>query len=206
MKKTHENSRDTRDRILDAATGEFAGHGLAGARVDRVAQRAGVNKAMIYYHFSSKENLYESIIDRQFERVADLLDVAVDSDADLEEILRQVSETYHDIFEAESPFRAILMYELATGAERLKRSLKRQVFERGLPEKVQKMITAGIRRGRLRKIDSRQALISFAGMNLFYLMMAPIAATIWEIDDEKKFRDKRPAHIVDLFLHGITKK
>ncbi len=206
MKKAQDNSRDTRDRILDAATEEFARHGLAGARVDRVADRAGVNKAMIYYHFSSKEQLYEAIIDRQFARVADALDVVIEGVADLEEILLKMSETYHAIFGSESRFRPIFVHELAAGAERLKRSLKREVFARGLPDKLEKMMRAGVRAGRLRRVDVRQALISFAGMNLFYLMMAPIAATIWEIEDEERFRDKRPAHIVDLFLRGLEKK
>jgi len=48
----------TPDKILKAALVEFAEYGLAGARVDRISKRAGVNKAMLYYHFSSKDNLY----------------------------------------------------------------------------------------------------------------------------------------------------
>jgi len=205
-KRKQRYHRDTKKRILDAATDEFARHGLAGARVDRVAERAGINKAMIYYHFSSKEGLYESMIDRQLAEVADSLNVAIESDASLEEALRRVSETYHTVFDSESRFGAIFLHELASGGERLKQSLKRQMFERGLPQKLEKMIKAGIRKGQLRMIDGRQALISFAGMNLFYLMMEPIAATIWEIQDEKKFHDKRPAHIVDLFLRGIEER
>ncbi len=47
----------TRQKILEAARAEFARHGLAGARVERIARKAKVNKAMLYYHFQSKENL-----------------------------------------------------------------------------------------------------------------------------------------------------
>ena len=51
----------TRARLLDAAFEEFAQHGVAGARVDRVAARAGLNKRLIYVHFGNKEQLFEAV-------------------------------------------------------------------------------------------------------------------------------------------------
>ena len=54
-------SRDadrSQQAILLAARDEFAQHGLAGARVDRIAERAGLNKRLIYYYFSSKDELF----------------------------------------------------------------------------------------------------------------------------------------------------
>jgi AcrR family transcriptional regulator len=52
----------TPDRILDAAIGEFVEYGLAGARVDRIAERAGANKALLYRHFGSKEALFDAAV------------------------------------------------------------------------------------------------------------------------------------------------
>src|SRR6188472_266478 len=59
-------SRVSPDRILAAAAGEFAARGFAGARVDRIARRARVNKAMLYYHFKSKERLYRTLLRQLF--------------------------------------------------------------------------------------------------------------------------------------------
>lgn len=53
---------DSRSRLVAAATAEFADHGLAGASIDRIARKARLNKAMIYYHFASKDALYREII------------------------------------------------------------------------------------------------------------------------------------------------
>jgi AcrR family transcriptional regulator len=50
----------TRKRLLDAATAEFAAHGLAGARVDRIAEHAGANKAQIYHYFNNKDGLFDA--------------------------------------------------------------------------------------------------------------------------------------------------
>ena len=52
----------TRNRILDVAMREFAENGFAGARVDRIAQRAGVNKQLLYYYFDDKKGLYDAAI------------------------------------------------------------------------------------------------------------------------------------------------
>jgi AcrR family transcriptional regulator len=68
------NGRDpekTRQRILDAATAEFARHGLGGARVDRLAQRAGANKRMLYYYFGSKEALFLAVLEAAYQRIRD---------------------------------------------------------------------------------------------------------------------------------------
>ncbi|MFG2723210.1 TetR family transcriptional regulator [Streptomyces sp. NPDC048416] len=57
------DSKATRARLLDAAFGEFAEHGLAGARVDRIAASAGANKRLIYVYFGNKEQLFDSVVE-----------------------------------------------------------------------------------------------------------------------------------------------
>ena len=56
----------TVEKIIKAAQREFAQYGFEGARVDRIAQKARINKAMIYYHFKSKENLYETLLSKVY--------------------------------------------------------------------------------------------------------------------------------------------
>ena len=55
------NAEDTKRRILAAATEEFTEHGIAGARVDRIAAAAHSNKAMLYAYFGNKEQLFEAV-------------------------------------------------------------------------------------------------------------------------------------------------
>src|SRR5215472_16436278 len=56
-------------RILDAAKQEFASHGLAGARVDRIAAKAGANKRMLYYHIGKKDDLYLAVLEGAYEQI-----------------------------------------------------------------------------------------------------------------------------------------
>lgn len=66
----------SRDRLLEAGRVEFAARGFAGAKIDRIAARARLNKAMLYYHFASKAALYQHILLGLFREVADAVEAA----------------------------------------------------------------------------------------------------------------------------------
>ena len=70
------DSARSRERILAAALREFSEHGLAGARVDRIAQRARINKRMLYSYFGAKNELYREVMHRRFALRAAQLDLA----------------------------------------------------------------------------------------------------------------------------------
>jgi AcrR family transcriptional regulator len=194
---------ETRDKILDTARDEFAQSGLDGARVDRIAERAGVNKAMIYYHFKSKEDLYQVVIEQHFEEIGRFVERAMSEEADPEKFILKLSNFYNSITQERPTLFPIILREMAQGGERIKAALTRIMGERGLIIRLKKIIDDGIARGDFRNLDSRQVILSFVGMNLFYLILAPVMNTVWEIDNEKAFREKRPKEIVDLFLHGL---
>ena len=60
---------ETRERILEAALAEFSAHGIAGARVDRIAQAAGCNKNLIYIYFEDKETLFTTVLLKHLLRI-----------------------------------------------------------------------------------------------------------------------------------------
>ena len=65
----------TKQLLLDAATAEFSAHGLAGARVDRIAASAGVNKERIYQYFGNKEQLFGTVISNQVALIMDAVPI-----------------------------------------------------------------------------------------------------------------------------------
>ena len=62
-------SKNTKQHILDAALKEFATHGYAGARMEKIAQQANINKAMLFYYYSSKSQLYQTAIKQSFSKI-----------------------------------------------------------------------------------------------------------------------------------------
>src|SRR3954463_13229758 len=102
-------ARVSPDQILDAAAHEFAEHGYAGARVDRIARRAAVNKAMLYYHFTSKQQLYRTLLRRLFSRAAERINaVGASAAAPAEQIDRVIAE-FAAIIQEHPAFPAIMM-------------------------------------------------------------------------------------------------
>ncbi|WP_043626005.1 TetR family transcriptional regulator [Nonomuraea candida] len=69
-------------RILDVATREFARHGIAGARIERVVSAAGTNKAQLYAYFGNKEQLFDAIFFSSLERIVNVVPIDADDLAD----------------------------------------------------------------------------------------------------------------------------
>ncbi|HEX4224732.1 MAG TPA: helix-turn-helix domain-containing protein, partial [Pseudonocardiaceae bacterium] len=68
---TTRDAEATKARLLDAATDEFAAHGIAGARIDRISMVAKVNKSMIYAYFGGKEQLFDAVMNAHVTQLLD---------------------------------------------------------------------------------------------------------------------------------------
>jgi AcrR family transcriptional regulator len=106
----------SRKAILQAALVEFAEEGLAGARVDAIAETAGVNKALLYYYFHDKESLYGAVLDLFFERLLDRVMTVCDRPGTAGERFLSYAKAHFDSI-AESPYYAhIFMSELMSAS------------------------------------------------------------------------------------------
>jgi TetR/AcrR family transcriptional regulator len=111
--------RSSRERLFNAAATEFAARGFAGASVDRIARAARVNKAMIYYHFSSKAALYREILRDMFEAVSARVGVMAHSAIDPADKIRAFVEAIATEAEARPHFPPIWFREIADGGRHL---------------------------------------------------------------------------------------
>jgi TetR/AcrR family transcriptional regulator len=200
---TQSNDSSTRQRILDAARTEFAAHGKAGARVDRIAQQAGINKAMIYYHFQSKENLYMEVIREFYVSVGEMAKRKIDESVSFETFLSVMAEGYAAMFDRISAFKPILLRELAAPDPVVMDEIAKCFREAGLPQQVQLRVDAGVEAGDLRQLDFRQAFISFLTMNVGYYFLAPVLDRVLGITDTAAFVKERKSVVVDIFLNGV---
>ena len=113
--KTREKS--TVRKIIDTATEIFAEVGFAGARVDEIASRAGVNKATIYYHIGGKEALYAAVLrdalSGEGAAIAETIDPALPPD----ERLRRYIRKFHQIVQSRPLIPSIMLREAASGGK-----------------------------------------------------------------------------------------
>ena len=104
------NGQATRKRILEAAFVEFAAVGLAGARVDRIAAAAGCNKSLIFVYFASKAALFETVVEKELERVDSAIGVCRD-------VLQSAARLFDFAMEHPKSMRLLAWYGLETEAD-----------------------------------------------------------------------------------------
>ena len=171
-----------RIRILEAAKQEFAAHGLAGARVDRIAANAGANKRMLYYHVGNKEDLYLAVLEGAYEKIR-----SEERGLDLEhldppEAIERLIDFTWNYFLRNPEFLALLNTENLAKARHLKRSTKVKSMHSPFVEMIRTVVTRGVESGDFRvAVDPVQLYISIAG-----------AVLLLSLQQRHALRDLRP--------------
>jgi len=171
--------RDSRADILRAARVEFAARGFAGAGVDRLARRARVNKAMVYYHFGSKLGLYRAVLAEGFEALAAAAARAVEPaapgfpqlDAYLRGLLGTIDRHPHLI--------PIMLREIAEGGRNLDGESMRQML--GVFRIVHGVLVAGEDAGAFRPIHPLMTHFVMLGSAMLYSANEPIRLRVKQL-------------------------
>lgn len=141
----------SRQRLFDAAAREFAARGFAGASVDRIAAAARLNKAMIYYHFASKADLYREILRDMFSaverRVADMARSPDDARAKIRGFVEAIAAEA----EARPHFPPIWFREIADGGSHLDAAMVRHIA--GVVKTLAGIIQQGVAAGHFRAVN-----------------------------------------------------
>jgi AcrR family transcriptional regulator len=165
----------TRRLLLDAATEEFAEHGPPGARVDRIAARAGVNKERIYQYFGNKDQLFGAVLSHALERLAEAVPLDEHLAADLGAYAGQVFD-YH----AEHPqFLRLLLWEGLRGD-------RPAAAEEQRAEHYARKLAALSSSGDLRADELLYAVIALAG---WWFATPQLVSMIMTDDDPASKRD-----------------
>jgi AcrR family transcriptional regulator len=199
---------DTRERILRSATAHFARYGLSGARTQSIADEAGVNKAMLYYHFRDKEHLYEeTLVGHLGAIVGRVFPMMLRQDLEGRERMIRVVGAYHEFLSAHPRARDLLLQELATGGKHLP-----YIFGRlrstlpGLdPGRVFLEFGQMMEQGELRRGDPRQAFLSLISLAVFPYVARPLLQMLWNVDEDEFYRlmGERREAVSDLLDHGL---
>ena len=192
----------TRRRILDAALAEFAAKGLAGARVDEIAARAGANKRMLYAHFGNKEDLWLTVLERAYaakreEERALQVDALPPAEA-----MRKLVEFNLRYTAAHPEFVALLNQENIHRAEHLRRSTKVPALYSPLLESLRAVLARGEAEGVFRRgVDPMQLYVTVLALGHFYVANVHTLSTIFGtgLGTEEALRE-RERHSVDVVL------
>ncbi|MEO8390873.1 TetR family transcriptional regulator [Polaromonas sp.] len=209
-KPTEPRSRDadrSQQTILLAARDEFALYGLAGARVDRIAERADINKRLIYYYFKSKDDLFLAVLESTYADIrAAEQKLHLDEMDPVEAIRELVSFTWHYYLE-HPEFISLLNSENQHNAAHLKKSSRIQEMNSPLVQMLDTVLERGRRQDLFRAgVDPIQLYISIASICYFYLSNNQTLSTIFGRDlRAPKAMAQRLSHMTDMVLGYVMR-
>ena len=193
--------------ILLAARDEFAQHGLAGARVDRVAERAGLNKRLIYYYFSSKDELFLAVLEAAYADIRAAEQQLHLADMPPAQAIRRLTEFTWEYYLAHPEFLTLLNSENLEHGRHLAQSTRARKTNLPLIETLAEILERGRREGVFRGgIDAMQLYVSIAGMAYVYLNNRHTLSAIFGRDlMAPKALQERLSHMSDVILGYVLR-
>ena len=193
--------------ILEAARAEFHEHGLGGARVDRIAERAALDKRLIYYYFENKDSLFQAVLEdaylgiREAERKLHLDDLAP------AEAVRRLTEFTWNYYLAHPEFLTMLNSANLHRARHIEGSARVREMNSPLVQTLGEILERGRTAGAFRGgIDPVQLYISIAGLSYFYLSNNHTLSAIFGRNLlSAKARAERISHICDVILGYVLR-
>jgi TetR/AcrR family transcriptional regulator len=191
-----------RAAILAAAEQIFAELGLDGARTEAIAERAGVNKALLYYYFRSKHALFRAVLEDQLQKAGTQINEILDSRETVRARLVKFMSLRFDFVEAHPYFPRLMHWFLSSGPRTSDRLLRR--YWAPLYRKLLAVIREGVRCGELRRVEPYCAAHALLGLSAFYFSAAPMIKRVSHVDPLAPANLRRAKHeLIEFMRHGL---
>jgi TetR/AcrR family transcriptional regulator len=200
--------------ILRAAGDVFLEKGLSGARMQEIADRAGINKTLLHYYFRTKKNIYARILGKVFAAFFSQIEEAFGDGSSFATVLRQFIDRLLDLLAANPRVPLFLMQELAQGGaiarDILVKTLARQRMT--LPMRLVALIRQEQLAGRLGPVDPIQFMITVLGSCIYFFAAEPIVREVLasvqpgKPFDREAFLAQRRQSIFDVLYYGLKKR
>lgn len=193
-----EKDKLSEEVILEAARQIFMQKGMTGARMQEIADKAGINKAMLHYYFRSKEKLFDKVFKEAFKEFWPRAEAALLSAERPEEVFRRIINAYIDTFIEKPYLPNFILSEIHRDPDHLEKLMK----ETGIkPQMMLAFIEALMENGLLIKCDPRELMVNVLSLCLFPFAAQPLVSRLlWDNDSEayKAFLKGRRESIMNI--------
>ncbi|HPF52532.1 MAG TPA: TetR/AcrR family transcriptional regulator [Draconibacterium sp.] len=197
---------NTEEKILNAAQTVFIRKGMDGARMQEIANEAGINKALLHYYFRTKEKLFNAIFKMVFSRIFPNLMTMVYSDLPFEEKLGIFLDKYIDLLQKNPYLPTFILKEMNRNPEFLATIIKSNGVN---PAEVMGMFEKEMDAGKIRRLDPRDLLVNMLGLSIFPIAAGPLLSIMFFENDKNaynEFIEKRKITIKEFILNSILIK
>ncbi len=202
MKKIESN---TEEIILKSAITIFHKKGMAGARMQEIADEAGINKAMLHYYFRSKQLLFEAVFKKAFMQLAPQIHQVLNSQDSLFDKIENFVGKYISFVMENRFLPTFIIQELNNNPEFTNQFFSQAEFPK--PTHFLLQIEEEIQKGTIRNVNPKQVLIDLFSLSVFPFVGAPLLQKITNSNEEEynNLLIERKTHIASMLINSIKK-
>jgi TetR/AcrR family transcriptional regulator len=197
---------DTESRIFEAALTVFGRKGRDGARMQEIADEAGIHRPLLHYYFRSKQQLYEAVARRMFSQFMESFD-APPGDGSFADTLRAFIDHYVDTVYAHQSMAMWMVAENMAGNPLLGEMLAEAFATEGSPQRsMEQAIDRAIRTGEIRQVSPKQLMLTVVSACVFFFVALPTVKMMNPLarEDFEAFVAQRKEHVFDVLYYGLA--
>lgn len=199
----NKKNENTESLILEAAKRIFQTKGMNGARMQEIANEAGINKAMLHYYYRSKQLLFEAVFKNAFSLLAPQLNTILNDDSSVEEKVKNFSSNYIS-FIVEHPYLpTFIIQELNRNPDFILKMKEGNTFPN--LDKFKKQVAIEVEKGFIRAISAEQLFMNVLALNVFPFIAKPLLQSLINVDDSEyqKIVEERKTEVANFITNSI---
>jgi AcrR family transcriptional regulator len=199
------NTKDanTEENILHAAKFVFQAKGMDGARMHEIADKAGINKAMLHYYYRSKQLLFEAVFNNAFSLLAPQLNAILNDESSIENKIKNFTSNYISFFMKHPYLPNFVINELNRNQDFVLKLKENKNFPN--LEKFKKQLALEIENGIMKPISAEQLFINILALNIFPFVGKPLIMALTKMDDKayKQLIEDRKTEVSIFIINSI---
>lgn len=208
-----QNQKDTEEKILEAAKEVFIKKGMEGARMQEIADLAGINKALLHYYFRTKEKLFDTVFKLAFSYFVPKITDIMSSEKPLFEKIEVFVDSYISLLINHPYIPRFIINELSRNPDRVVEFIDKITgssdYRNNLFSKLEIQIQKEIKEGKINFIEPKQLIINMIALCIFPFVAKPIVKGVFFDNNKKKYNEflkQRKTEVANFIINSIKKK
>lgn len=194
---------ETEEKIFKAAQLVFQRSGYAGARMQEIADEAGINKSMLHYYFRSKDQLFQRVFQKSVKQFFPVIYSVLNSELEFEPKIRRLVKTYYKMFEEHPYLPSFIIHEMNQHPDRFTDFIKKSGVQ--VPKRFIRQIEMEVSAGNIKAVKPQEFIINTVGLCVFPVIARPMVQTVFGMDDEeyRQFLQSRKKDLPEFILNAV---
>ncbi|HKK44244.1 MAG TPA: TetR/AcrR family transcriptional regulator [Balneolaceae bacterium] len=197
------DKKETEELIFEAAREVFQKYGYYGARMQDIADEAGINKSMLHYYFRSKDKLFQEVYQKEMGEFMPVIMKLLNSDQSLNEKIENIIDAYYSHWHSNPKLIPFIIIEMNLNPERFRKFIQNK---HDFPTKFGKQLHQLVEEEKIMPIAPEQLLVSIVSLTLFPFVGKTMISSLFDLDDPgyEQFMEDRKKLLPTFILNAIN--